>query len=256
MAGDVHSFEQPLNERIRAFLRLEFLFDRLNYHRADFSDWGRRATLDVLIDLLSVLARFDITGEVSKALGQRFSQLEALRNTSGVDSATIDNLLTRIDSLGRRMQSVPANFAGYLLRDHELLYNLSNRSPIAGGSCGFDLPAYQYWLAQSNERIEADLDTWCGQFGLFEESITLLLRLLREGTDTTVETATNGVCIYNTPDAAQMIRVLLGDPSVFPQISAGRHRATIRFMCHVEGSTRVRQSEQTFDFRLGCCKTR
>lgn len=234
-------------------MRLEYLFARLAYHRSDTSAWGRRATLDVLLDVLTVLSRFDSSGEVSKELGKCYSQLASARDHDPAKSQAIDDTLARIDDLGRRIQRVPSNFASNLLRDNELLYNLNNRSPIAGGSCGFDLPAYQYWLAQPDTRIEADLARWCQYFGVFESAIELLLGLLREGTAPTLQTADTGVCIYNTRPDALLLRVLLDTASVFPQISAGRHRATIRFMRHADQSTHIQQSDATFDFQLACC---
>ncbi len=234
-------------------MRLEYLFARLAYHRADTSAWGRRAALEVILDVLSVLSRFDISGEVSKALGKCYSQMASFRGTDHSMSQSIDETLAQIDDLGRRIQRVPSNFASYLLRDDELLYNLNNRSPIAGGSCGFDLPAYQFWLAQPAERIEADIAHWCQYFGIFESAIDLLLGLLRDGATPSIETAEKGVCIYNTTPNALMLRVFVDTATVFPQISAGRHRATIRFMGHVDQSTRVKQSQATFHFQLACC---
>ncbi|WP_162622659.1 cell division protein ZapD [Salinisphaera orenii] len=253
MVDGPHAFEQPLNERTRGFLRLEYLFERLTYHRADTSSWGRRATLDVLLDVLSVMAYFDVNGEVSKALGQRYAQIDDLRFRNQADPDTANELLAQIDDLGRRIQRVPANFAGYLLRDDELLYNLNNRRPIAGGSCGFDIPGYQNWLALPHERIEADLDAWCTHLAVFESAIGLLLKLLRDGTQPRTKTAENAMFIYNTPPETQMIRVLINDANVFPQISAGRHRATIRFMTRTGQAGRVRPLETNLDFQLACC---
>jgi hypothetical protein len=38
-------YEQPLNERIRSFLRLEYLFQQAAYHLSRQSEWDSRATL-------------------------------------------------------------------------------------------------------------------------------------------------------------------------------------------------------------------
>ena len=78
-------FEQPLNERIRTFLRLEHLLARLRYHEADESVWGRRAAMGALLDILNVMSRHDIRTEVSKELGQRYAGLERLAERDDVD---------------------------------------------------------------------------------------------------------------------------------------------------------------------------
>jgi hypothetical protein len=38
-------FEQPLNERMRTFLRLDFLYSQALYHNETSSQWGTRAAV-------------------------------------------------------------------------------------------------------------------------------------------------------------------------------------------------------------------
>ena len=38
-------FEQPLNERMRTFLRLDFLYNQALYHNEKASPWGSRAAM-------------------------------------------------------------------------------------------------------------------------------------------------------------------------------------------------------------------
>ena len=38
-------FEQPLNERMRTFLRLDFLYTQALYHNEMASQWGSRAAM-------------------------------------------------------------------------------------------------------------------------------------------------------------------------------------------------------------------
>ncbi len=41
-------FEQPLNERMRTFLRLDFLYNQALYHNEMASQWGSRAAVACL----------------------------------------------------------------------------------------------------------------------------------------------------------------------------------------------------------------
>ena len=68
-------YEQPLNERIRAFLRLEFLFAQSAQHLRDDSQWGSRCTLSSLLDILSIFGRTDLKTEVLKELERHSSTL-------------------------------------------------------------------------------------------------------------------------------------------------------------------------------------
>ena len=46
-------FEQPLNERMRTFLRLDFLYNQALHHNEMASPWGSRAAMASLIDILA-----------------------------------------------------------------------------------------------------------------------------------------------------------------------------------------------------------
>ncbi|MFC3102459.1 cell division protein ZapD [Salinisphaera aquimarina] len=235
-------------------MRLEHLIGRLRYHEADDSVWGRRAAMDALLDVLNVMSRYDTRGEVSKELGLRYGNLERLADRDDIDSTALTRVLTELDDLGRDMQRMPPQFASYQIRDNELLNSLNNRMSIPGGSCSFDLPAYQHWLSQGNRRIEQDFEDWCRRIAPFEKAIATVLRLLRASTTPASVTADAGVLVHNTEANTQMVRVLLTDASVYPEISAGRHRATIRFMQYDDSQLHVRQTQSPVHFRMACCR--
>ena len=60
-------FEQPLNERMRTFLRLDFLYSQALYHNEMQSQWGSRAAMGSLLDILAIAARGDVRADVQKA---------------------------------------------------------------------------------------------------------------------------------------------------------------------------------------------
>ncbi|MGN8197734.1 cell division protein ZapD [Salinisphaera sp. RV14] len=247
-------YEQPLNERIRTFLRIEHLTARLRHHRADASAWGRRATLDALLDILNVMSRHDIRGQVSKELELRRTNLSQLSEREDIDQSALTGILTKLDTIAREMAQIPPQFASYQLRDNELLNSLNNRHAIPGGTCSFDLPAYHHWLAQDDEAIDDDIARWSQRVEPVERGVQLLLRLLRDSAEPTAEVAEGGVLVHNTATGTQMIRVLLDDPGVFPEISGGRHRATVRFMRYQDSQLHLRQTEHSVAFRMACCR--
>ena len=57
-------FEQPLNERMRTFLRLDFLYNQALYHNEMQSQWGSRAAMGSLLDILAIAARGDVRADV------------------------------------------------------------------------------------------------------------------------------------------------------------------------------------------------
>lgn len=250
----VACFEQPLNERVRTLLRLEFLFDQARHHLADDTVWGRRATMSALLDILVVLSRSDLKADVIKELTEQHMVLSRLEKRPGVDSQRLQQILSELESVLDAMHRVSAQSANSLLRNTEFLSHLMNRSAIPGGSCGFDLPGYQHWLSQPDTLQSADLEEWFNSIEPFRRAVVLILRLIRHSEKPTYETAQGGVFIYNLEEPCQMLRVLMTSPSsLYPEISAGKHRFTIRFMEQKDGNERSIPTKQDVDFQLVCC---
>ena len=57
-------YEQPLNERMRTFLRLEFLYTQASYHSESPNPWSSRAAVASLLEILAITARGDSRSEV------------------------------------------------------------------------------------------------------------------------------------------------------------------------------------------------
>src|SRR5205807_7970530 len=73
-------FEQPLNERMRTFLRLDFLYNQALYHNEMASAWGSRAAMASLIDILAVTTRGDVRSDVLKELEGQLASLNAFNS--------------------------------------------------------------------------------------------------------------------------------------------------------------------------------
>ena len=59
-------FEQPLNERIRTFMRIEHLSARCNYCLDQTTSWGSHLSLSALIELINLISRGDLKQEILK----------------------------------------------------------------------------------------------------------------------------------------------------------------------------------------------
>src|SRR5690606_42069449 len=65
---EIIAFEQPLTERMRTFLRIEFLFEQASHHSKETTQFGTRAAIASLLEVLTILNRGDIRSEVIKEL--------------------------------------------------------------------------------------------------------------------------------------------------------------------------------------------
>src|SRR5262245_44699364 len=72
--GDV-IYEQPLSERIRSFLRLEYLFERARHELTGQDVWSSRTAIEALIDIMSLMGRMDLKKDIIKELERHSNTL-------------------------------------------------------------------------------------------------------------------------------------------------------------------------------------
>lgn len=248
-------YEQPLNERIRTFLRLEHLFAQTDHHRADTSEWGVRATMCAVLDIFTILSRHDVRTECLKELENLHATLAQLDDHQSVDHSRLDNILQQLNNSTQAIKRIQPQFAAYLIRDNELLKAINNRHAIPGGMCSFDLPSYRFWLSRPAEEREDNIRNWLDEVQPFRNSIRIILQLFRDSVGAEGHIAKGGVLVHNTEPSTQLLRVLVPDHEcVFPEISAGRHRSTIRFMEQAGANLQVSQTARDIPFQMTCCR--
>ena len=62
--SEIIYYEQPVNERMRNFLRLEHLFKQSAYTLRGYSIWDSRSTLNSITSILDLLSRNDLKTEL------------------------------------------------------------------------------------------------------------------------------------------------------------------------------------------------
>jgi cell division protein ZapD len=253
--SDTIIFEQPLNERIRTFLRLEFLFKRVDNALTGQSEMHHRDALDAMLNMLSVFERSDLKQELMKEIERLSANLSALENTPGVDRDALDALLGDLDQNLDALH-VQKSGIGQTLRENEFLYGIRQRSSIPGGTCEFDLPAYHFWLQHTAPEIRSEqCQSWLNEFNSVRNAVNMSLRLIRGSVGFREESAEDGFYqrSLDSNQPYQLIRVQIPNSvSYFPEVSGGKHRFTVRFM-EFDINQRPQQAREPVNFRLSCC---
>lgn len=248
-------YEHPLNERVRMFLRLEYLFKQAAYHVKHGTEWDSRATLSCILEILSISGNTNLKSEVLKELERHSSSLKRLEKNPGIDHRQLVTLLDEIGNQVDRLHRINGQIASDL-KTSEFLISIRQRSAIPGGTCDFDLPAYHYWLQQPAKKRTDDLYRWLHNFDAVGQAIQLILKLTRESANLRVATATGGI-YQKTLDPNlpyQLVRIALpADATYFAELSGGRHRFTARFLDFSTVENRAIQTDQDVGFRLACC---
>lgn len=248
-------YEFPFNEAMRAWLRLEQLFGRLDTLCAREAGLDHHSALATLFEALDVAARSDLRGELLQEMDRHRRQLAILRGNPAVDVQVLEQALAELDQTSAQLNQAQGKI-GQSLAGHEWLSAVRSRIAIPGGTCSFDLPAYHAWQLGSCERRQADLARWVATVRPWSQAIALVLGLVRGAGQPQPVLAENGRFqqSLNSHRPAQLARVMLPEPAPWvPEISGNRLLVVVR-MLHQDDTGRLEPRQEAVPFQLALCQ--
>lgn len=248
-------YEQPVSERMRTFMRLEFLYQQMLYNSELESLWATRATIAGLLEIMAILSRGDVRSEVHKELDHQLDVLQRFQSKPGVDARRLDTLMRNLIESRTDVDNIGTQFL-QPLKESDFLTGIKNRSAIPGGTCEFDLPEYSHWLRQPHERRQGDLTNWIGAIRPLCDAVTEVLWLIRESAQPVDKVAINGMYQHNMQKDShcRLLRVSSHpENSLYPEISGSQHRFTVRFLEWSTIDSRAVQTGHDVPFKLSIC---
>lgn len=247
-------YEYPLHERIRTYLRIEHLFQRLTELVARDSALDHHYALATIFEIMDVGARADLKSDVLKDLEKQKHLLNAFRGNPAIAESVLDEVVDQIDQRFSALNSLPGK-VGQSLTENDWLMSIRSRVGIPGGTCEFDLPAYYAWQHESGDSRRGDLQRWVAKLVPLADSVQMLLKLIRESGTPQKVIAIAGQFQQNLPQGRtfQLLRLAL-DAKLHqvPEISGNRLMVSIRFM-QQEADDRLHASAQDVSFELALC---
>jgi cell division protein ZapD len=248
-------YEQPLNERMRNCLRLEHLFLGIEAGIRAGGEWEARDALARMLEICDFLSRTDIKGELSKELERDINIFNGLKNNPGVNPEMLDKTISSIGSVLGRLKASDYQ-PGQSLRNDELANQVRQRITIPGGTCSFDVPALHYWLNADPALRATHLNTWMKDLRVVERAAGIILNLVRESSNPRGVVAHGGFYQQQIEPSTPctLVRVLMPpNAAVYPEISGGKHRFTVRFYTQKSTANRAAQAPEDVAFDLQCC---
>jgi cell division protein ZapD len=246
-------YEYPFNERIRTYLRLEHLFQRLGELVPRTHAIDHHYALATIFEVMDVAARADLKSDVMKDLDRQKQVLNSYRGNPAIAEAVLDDVVGQVESCFGALNKQPGK-AGQPLTENDWLMSIRSRVGIPGGTCEFDLPSYYAWQHREARSRQADLERWASTLAASAEAIHLLLKLLRDSGGAQKVIANGGQYQQNLPQGRtfQLLRMRI-DPSlgIVPEISGNRLMVSVRLM-RQDGEKLVPSTENTA-FELTLC---
>jgi cell division protein ZapD len=249
-------YEQPINKRIRAMMRLDLLFEQLNYFKKAKNAWDSTCAINIVNDILAFLSRTDIKTEVIKELERQHKLITQLEKNPDVNLKKTIQLLEEQKSLASELHAIKGAI-GSELQQNIILNSAKQKSVLPGSSGNFDSPLFMHWINLPSAERTGLLEEWCKPFETIQNAVSLSLKVIRDSGNNTELMAEKGFYQDNLDltKPYQMIRVAIPKTAnYFPEISAGKHRFSIRFMSCNNFNRNPEQVQSDVSFLLcNCC---
>ena len=247
-------YEYPFSERIRTLLRLEDLFDKLEYFLQQPHPQAHHVVLVTLFEILEVAGRAELKSDLRQELERQRQTLVAYRNNPAIESDTLEEILAEISQATTALINSPGK-TGQHLRDNEWLTSIRSRTIIPGGTCEFDLPSYYAWQNRPAEQRLKDLQAWIAPLLPLRDCFKIVLHLLRESGRTSKIVASHGGYQQMLAGKSyQMLQVKLDETlGAIPEISANKYMLWIRFFGQDPSDFKPKPYETDVPFDLVLC---
>lgn len=247
--SDSHAaiYEEPFDERIRKFLKLESYFHKLDYHKKNDSAFDSFCALTNMISIYKTLARVEVKSELIREIDTHKSRYQEYIKFDGADKIKLGSIMEKQDYILNNLHNLKLNYLSDLNNDEFFQFCIkhfdSNNSEL------------DYWLTRDHTMRLNQLNLWLELVKPIENSIAFCLDILRKSSETNEICASNGfhlVKISNEKKIRLLRITMQSDNYYFPRISVGPQRATISFMILSETNKFI-QLKENVPFVLDLC---
>jgi cell division protein ZapD len=247
-------YEIPLNERMRSFLRAEYLINALKHDYTQISAHDSKRTLNLVIALYRFLDQTDLKQQLLQSIEQYANGLKRLLHTPEVNLNTLNQVLDNLNSSISKLSATHTQFEK-LLQENPILSQLSGRN-FDGMSPSFDLPEVYLWMHLDTKTKQSFLDSVLEPLGPIIQSLDQFLSLTRQCSITQDAKATSGIYKKHTKNLNNLQLIGVSYPldlGVYPKVSANKQCLNISFYeLSLKQHTRNRTA-QDIPFQLTYC---
>jgi cell division protein ZapD len=247
--SDSHAaiYEEPVDERIRKFLKLENYFLKLKYHKELDTPYDSYVSLCNLIMIYNTLSRVEVKSDLIREIDfhkQRYAEYIKI-DTS--DKIKLHSIMEKQNVILNNLYNLKSNYLNELNNDEFFQFLIKHYESIT--------TELDYWLTRDHATRLNQIDLWRENFRPIENSVYFFLDILRKSSDTKEVCANNGFHLVklNQEKKIRLLRITMqSDNYFFPRISLGPQRATISFMLLNEENKYI-QIKDNITFVLDLC---
>jgi len=248
--ADLIIFEMPLNEHMRSLLRLERVFRETRRQIELSTASSHFFALKQIFLLLEFFERGEFKAELIKELDRELDYFTKLDSNPDVDLSKLKVFINQLGQLSAWFKNHHGKIGHQLLKQ-EFLSNAKQKLINGCARISFDAPFVKLFLTKPESIRREKLNEWLKAFKAIQTSVEVLLRLSRE--TGLYQTAFAEEGFYQQEMKHHEFKFigirLPKELNIYPEVSSGPKRFSIRFMC-LDDSLKSKQFSQWFDFEL------
>ncbi len=233
-------------------MRLSHLMKRFNNHLETPTPENCQAAVMVLLEIYSLSSRLDVKNATLHIMDGVAQSIRENREIEESDKFRMERILEKLEEKSKRLYNLSGQL-GQHLKSHNFLNILRQRSTIAGGVNGLDIPLFSYWLNLPEKKRISDLNDWITPYSTAFSAIELLMEVILENKETQQLIAEGGFYQASLGSARdyQFLSIKLPENvSFYPEISAGKQRFSVRFVDASLLETKGKQNFENVEFTL------
>ena len=247
--SDSHAaiYEEPIDERIRKFLKLENYFLKLGYHKELDTPYDSYVSLYNLVKAYNTLSRVEVKSDLIREIDfhkQRY--MEYIKFDSS-DKIKLNSIMEKQNVILNNLYNLQSNYMNKLNNDEFFQFCVKHYESLS--------TELDYWLTRDHASRLNQINLWLETVRPIENSIYFCLDILRKSSETKEVCANNGFYLLklNQEKKVRLLRITMqSDNYFFPRISLGPQRATISFMLLNEDN-KYKQIKDNINFVFDLC---
>jgi cell division protein ZapD len=247
--SDSHAaiYEEPVDERIRKFLKLENYFLKLEYHKELDTPYDTYVSLYNLIEIYNTLSRVEVKSDLIREIDfhkQRYMEYIKIDRS---DKIKLNSIMEKQNVILNNLYNLQSSYLDKLNNDEFFQFCVKHYESLS--------TELDYWLTRDHSIRLNQINLWLEIIKPIENSIYFCLDILRRSSETKEVCANNGFYLVklNQEKKVRLLRITMqSDNYFFPRISLGPQRATISFMLLNE-ENKYKQIKDNITFVLDLC---
>ena len=247
--SQISVYEEPVHERIRKLIKLEFLFNQIHYFKNKEDSYDNYISLLSMSNLYEILVRSDIKSELISEMDSQNRAYKKLKKVPAADQKKLNSVLEKQEMLLKFLHEVQSNYLDYL--GHDILF----KSIVKNSHSSLQPSSIKFWLSRDIAFRNNQIKKWLEPISFIERSSNFILEVIRKSGSFADKFAKKGFYLEKLDPKKNilLIRVnLTSDLYYYPQISVSKQRLNIAFMAKDDKNNFIPYQED-LSFMLTLC---